>query len=250
MRASKQLNLPNLAFVVLLGLIAAAGVAFVTGEKRGSDGCPETGPDANAVILLDGSDPIIDSQLDPLRRQIRVVVESLGSRRKLWVFVFGGGVEADLVPVHAACNPVGDRDWTRGKVWEAEQEAAFFRKVEDALRELKRSRKGYSPIIEGSDRLLFMSELFTGQGADLWTYSDLLQNTPARSHFPSSDAYRRPSVDDLPDRTGLPGRKWRSVRLFEIQRPQWRHLQGPASGRFWVELMATVSLSKPVLEKL
>jgi hypothetical protein len=243
-------NAGKAALLVVVGGIAAAAYANAMKEARGEDGCPTTGPDRNVVALLDGSDPTIDSQLEEISRALREVAQSLGSREKLWVFVFGGADEADLIPIPGACNRVGDADWLRGRIWEADQEKKFFEAIDRAVGELKESRKGNSPIVEGLDRLLFKSELFKGGGADLLIFSDMIQNTPLWSHFPSLPGYRPPSLLEFPSREGLPDRKWNSVRIYEVQRPRLRGLQSADSARWWVELLSMVSKTLPVIEKL
>jgi len=235
--------------IILIGFVGVV-TASVNQEPRGADGCPASGPDGGDVFLFDASDPTVESQLKELRSRFFTVVRSLDSRTRLSVFVFGGGEEADLVSLPLGCNAMADPDPLRGIVWGQKEEARFFGEVEAAIESLKSSRRGNSPIFEGVMRLLFNSQLFEGQGTRLHVFSDLIQNTPAWSHFPENASYRAPEEGLCPALDELPEREFREITLYEIQRPQWRALQRPAVGKWWISCLQAVSSTTPVLEKL
>lgn len=202
--------------------------------------CPVSGPPtAVTAVLIDASDPISPVQTEAIRREVDALRDTLPRHGAFEIYLVGETIEATRQPLFKACNPGNPDDvdeltgsrklvaqkWSTGF---AEPMAAAFAKA------VPHGTEKTSPIMEsiqsvavtafGGPKLNEVPKRFV-------IVSDMMQNTPAFSHYRSTDYDRFRSSGAatamLADLRGV------DVQILYVRRQAAQRWQGAKHALFW-----------------
>jgi hypothetical protein len=182
------------ALVAALGVLAAAGWFWFGSRADRLDPatlCPASGPKGHVVLLVDRTDPLNFTQKQAFLAYLAEFGRGrVGEGELLSVFVLGGDLPAHARPVFALCNPgrgEGKSLWTANPERLRRQfEQKFSKPVAELAERLQTATAApVSPIMEMLQLVAvngFRAAAVEGPRR-LYVVSDLLQNTPAFSHY-------------------------------------------------------------------
>lgn len=199
-RSTRNARLAGLG-VVLFGLSAAGGLYAATrvNPPLDDDLCPTTrAAAAEVVVLLDATDPWSPTQKAAIRAEFGRIQRSVPRFARIRLFALDESLEGLPAPVLQLCNPGTEDDFAAVPIlgrlsahlfanpaqlerWREEFESA----LDDMLRSVADDAgAAASPIME-TIRGIALGAFTDGAGVErnLYVFSDMLQHTPAYSHY-------------------------------------------------------------------
>src|SRR5262245_3461392 len=179
--------------VVMIGLLTGA-LWWVKKTKIILDeatNCPQTGPRAVHVIIVDRTDPITPLQAERIRQKIREMREAAPFGKRFDIYTVEGDANHVLAPILNICSPNRPEDaneWVENpeiirRRYEDRFVVLFDKTINDLLRT---STRDTSPIIESMKASAISSFGPFEQRKlpfSLTLVSDMIQGTPAYSHY-------------------------------------------------------------------
>jgi hypothetical protein len=247
----------------LRGALLLAGVFLVTGSLVGwylyrrattvgfdpATGCPETGPTALTVVVLDLSDAFSVPQVTALRNQLDSLRDTLELHERLDVYTIGETSQELRLPAVSVCNPgFGNyaSPWLSNPQLLAKHwRARFAAPLDEAFDRIKPGggAEKYSPIMETiqSVALTAFQRIPSVSRRRLVLASDMIQNTPDFSQYRSrgvsfAEFQRMPYFNrvrcDLRDT---------DVTILYLNRAAAPAIQGKDHITFWRDYLAAMN---------
>ena len=188
-------------------------------------------------MLIDRTDPFTAEQAAQLRHLFQNLREQVKADELLSVFLINGDVPTLAHPVLSRCNP-GDQstasEWTsnRRRV-QAEWRQTFEAPLDDLLGSmLPPARAQRSPIIETLHAVMMRAEAGATRPRRVIIFSDMLENTPAISHYgkrpdPARLAAQLKASGALPDLSGV------AVEILYLNNSRDARFQGASHIEWW-----------------
>ena len=240
-------------FAVLgIAMIAslAAGTYWVRSTRTAVDGatfCPQSGPRAVHVILVDRSDPVTGQQAQRIRQVIQQIKTSAEVGTRFDVYSFEGDSINELPPRFTICVPPREaNEWIENPARIRKRYEDGYSKAVDAVVDdlLTASTLPSSPIIE-SFRAAAQTSFGAFEGAQIpfrvTLVSDMVQHTNAVSHLRAEPNFQQLSHQQV----------WASLRphlkgaetniLYVLRNSAMRKnesVQNRGHQAFWNELIA------------
>jgi hypothetical protein len=228
--------------------------------------CPLSGPREVHVILFDRTDPILPQQAQRIRQRMQQLRDSAAFGKRFDLYTVEGDSRSVLNPIRSICSPnrpedanilIENPEFIRKK-YQEDFVSVLDKTIDDLL---QNSTRNVSPIIESMKAASITSfGPFEARNIPfrLTIISDMVQHTPAHSHFRSEPNFSALQKSDA----------WRSVRpnLFNAQvnvlyllREEARRGGVPIQNRghqeFWVQVVGAsngrfVSEPEPAFEPM
>lgn len=234
--------------LVLIGAVMLAGGIWAAVKIQALPdldeyGCPTDRPlSGNFVVLIDTTDEFNEIQKNDVKKRFSQLKDRIPLYARLAVYSVDQEVGAKLGPTVALCNPgsaEGLNRFTSGIVliqqrWEED----FAEPLDALLRDFfERSPSAQSPIMERLQEIAVIEE---SPPTELMIVSDMLQNSPAYSHYTDADKgikwfIKSPSYQRVhSDLTGV------RVYIWYLRREGAEGLQGADHARFWEQYLTSL----------
>ena len=235
-------------------VLVAVGLVGCEPTRLDEDLCPVGVPLARQTLLLvDTSDPLTAKHREVLRRLVSETQDTSTTGEALVVYKLSRDTEA-IKPVLRVCNPGGNpEEWswrddlTAGKAIAERRWRMFIDRVEPLFPEAQGDPQPRSPILETLGVVVprhvpsrrRQDGLQTVARTHLILYSDLLQHSPALSHYgpylPADAIKSTPALRHL--QTDLSGVE---VSLYRLERARDSRWQTADHYYWWTELVAAL----------
>jgi len=236
--------------VVMLGLLVGA-LWWVKKTKVTLDeatNCPQAGPHAVHVIIVDRTDPITQLQAERIRQKIREMREAAPFGKRFDIYTVEGDANHVLAPILIICSPNRPEDaniWIENpeiirRRYEERFVSVFDKTIDDLLRI---STRDTSPIIESMKASTISSFGPFEQRKlpfRLTMVSDMIQGTPAYSHYRTEPNFTQLSRSPV-WRSLQPNLFGAEVNILYLLRDQKRGsqlIQGRTHQEFWGQLIS------------
>jgi hypothetical protein len=238
------------AGVVMIGLLVGA-LWWVKKTKVILDeatNCPQAGPRAVHVIIVDRTDPITPLQAERIRQKIKEMREAAPFGKRFDIYTVEGDANRVLAPILIICSPnrpedanelVENPDTIRHR-YEERFVSVFDKTINDLLRI---STRDTSPIIESMKASAISSFGPSEQRKlpfRLTMVSDMIQGTPAYSHYRTEPNFaqlsRSPAWQSI--QPSLFGAEVNILYLLRDQKRGTQPIQNRGHQAFWEELIA------------
>ena len=241
------------ALLAGVSMLALLGFFLLTrGENLDHQGCPESGPTREVIVLIDTSDPLSQKHKAELRRILREMTSPAASGRHGQLAMTEGErvtfyrLEANDVPtgIDPICHPGNPqhRSWiqglSEGRIYAQQRWIDFrnglFENLEELFPPVEDRALQVSPILETiavvtahhADSQRANQDL---RSTHLIVISDLLQNTGLLSHY---EPYPPPQEIPRELRTDLSRVE---VSLFRLERHKYEIYQTPEHYYWWTD---------------
>ncbi len=238
------------AIGIVLMMLIGGGVWWVRSTKVHLDAatnCPQSGPRAVEVIMIDRSDPISEQQAQRIRQEVQRLKDLAQFGTRFDLYNFEGNQTNALLPEAQVCAPAKPTD--ANVVVENPERVRriyvdkFSRPLDVAIDQLLvATTKPVSPILESLHAAAQTSfgALPDGIPCRLTLISDLIQHSVASSHFKSE-----PDFATLSRSAAWPSLRPKlhgaSVQVLYLSRPSatrnGRHIQTRGHQAFWEQVI-------------
>lgn len=240
-------------FVIgIILLVALGGGAWwlkKTKIKLDADNCPQTGPRAIDVIMIDRSDPISGQQAQRIRQYVQAMKDEAAFGTRFDVYTFEGDIKNEFPPILRVCAPgrpeeanelIENPEFIRQRY--NERFLAVLNQTIDAL--LIATTLPNSPIIES-----LRAAAITSFGSNdsrhvplrVLLISDMVQHTNSVSHFRSNPDFPTLSKT-MTWATIRPNLHGADVEILYLLRPNATRAHVPIQNRshqlFWEQLIS------------
>lgn len=233
-------------------LVAAlgAGAWYLRKSKvvLDAENCPQTGPHAVHVIMIDRSDPVSGQQAQRIRQHVQKAKTDAAFGTRFDVYTFEGDVLNEMKPILRVCAPgraedanelIENPDLIRRR-YDEKFAAVLDGVIDNLLRETSREN---SPIIESIRAASITSFGSVEQGKiplRLTLASDMVQHSTLSSHFRGEANFPQLSKNNA--WAGLqPRLKGADVEILYLLRPGATRAGKPIQNRghqaFWEQLI-------------
>lgn len=211
--------------------------------------CPTAGPAAVHAVLVDRSDPITPQQAQRVKQELQRLIAAAKAGERFDLYVVEGDSANTLSPVVSVCSPGRGADANRlyqnPEQIQQRFDQQFVRRLEGALDGLLTGgARPNSPIIESIRAAAITSFGSVQLGSvplQMTVISDLVQHSPANSHFRGeisfNDLSRKPIWREI--QPNLRGAKVRFLYLLRAsaRRPNGVPIQNRGHQAFWEHLV-------------
>jgi hypothetical protein len=241
------LILAVVGILLIGGLSGGAWYLHKTKVHLDAENCPESGPTAVYVIMIDRSDPITGQQAQGIRQQIDEIKNDARFGTRFDVYTFEGDTKNEMDPLLRICAPGRPEDANElieNPEFVRRRYEEFSKKLDDEITALLRvSTLPNSPIIES-----LRAAAGTSFGPfpigkiplHITMVSDMVQNTSALSQFKSESNFSQ--LSKSPAWSMLqPHLKGAEVDILYLLRPEARRggvmIQNREHQLFWEQLI-------------
>lgn len=202
--------------------------------------CPEGGPVAKTVVLIDLSDPYPQIVRDQMLRFLKDIKNSTMKHEQLQVYVMTTANEISVNKKVDICNPGSGEDvseWTSNpRMIKKKWKESFSEPINDVFREsLKSGDSDISPILESIKSISVYSLIGIDNNdipKKLIIFSDMIQNSSAYSQYKSNETYKN-FIVTRKGRKSLVDLNGSHVSIYYVRRGKYAVIQGKNHISFW-----------------